>query len=134
MATPSRIETRLSLKPGQPGTRKLTTRYGARLVRVRYLYDATRRRRLKTIELIIEDLPWIPAPRRIRRTSDEIVAVRIHWNETLLRSRALALGAIWRPGPEIWEMPWDSAKKLGLSDRVEGSLAHQIAQTASLGG
>jgi hypothetical protein len=34
------IETRLTLRPGQRGTRKLVERFGERLVRVRYLYDA----------------------------------------------------------------------------------------------
>ena len=34
------METRLTLRPGQPGTRKLVERYGERLVRVRYVYDA----------------------------------------------------------------------------------------------
>ena len=99
-----RLETRLSLRPGEPGTRKLLARFGERLVRVRYLYDAARKRRLKTVELIVEDTPWTPSPRKLRRTPDEIVTVRIHWSESLMRSRAMALGAIWRPGPKLWEM------------------------------
>ncbi len=40
--------------------------------------------------------------------------------------------AIWRPGPKLWEMTWDAAKKLGLSDRVQGRLAHRLATAASL--
>ena len=31
------METRLTLRPGQHGTRKLVERYGERLLRVRYL-------------------------------------------------------------------------------------------------
>jgi len=41
-----------------PGTKRLVARYGERLVRVRYLYDEARNRRLKTVELVIEETPW----------------------------------------------------------------------------
>jgi hypothetical protein len=33
------METRLTLRPGMPGTKKLVARFGERLVCVRYLYD-----------------------------------------------------------------------------------------------
>ena len=65
------METRLTLRPGQHGTRKLAARFGERLVRVRYLYDAEGGRRLKTVELIVESVPWSPRPRRPRRRDDE---------------------------------------------------------------
>ena len=50
------METRLTLRPGQNGTKKLLERYGTRLVRVRYLYDPQAGRRLKTVELIVESI------------------------------------------------------------------------------
>jgi hypothetical protein len=33
------METRLTLRPGMPGTKRLLARYGERLVCVRYLYE-----------------------------------------------------------------------------------------------
>jgi len=42
------VETRLSLAPGQNGTKKLLATYGERLLRVRYRYDAARGVRHKT--------------------------------------------------------------------------------------
>ncbi len=48
------METRLTLRPGDKGTRKLVQRFGERLVRVRDLYDAEAGRRLKTVELIVQ--------------------------------------------------------------------------------
>jgi hypothetical protein len=54
------MQTRLSLRPGQKGTKKLVVEYGDRLVAVRYRYDADRQRRYKTIELIVEESPWLP--------------------------------------------------------------------------
>jgi hypothetical protein len=64
------METRLTLRPGQSGTKKLLARYGERLVRVRYLYDDATGRRLKTVELIVESIPWHrrPAPRAAATT------------------------------------------------------------------
>ena len=63
------METRLTLRPGQNGTRKLVERFGKRLVRVRYRYDTEQRKRYTTVELI----------------------------EQGLRAKLKAFGAIWRP-------------------------------------
>jgi len=112
------METRPTLRPGQHGTRKLVERFGERLVRVRYLYDAAAGRRLKTVELIVESVPWTPRPRRPRRRDDEIVAVRIGFDETDLRERARRLGAVWRPAQKLWEMRWGDVRRLGLASRV----------------
>lgn len=86
------METRLTLRPGQPGTRKLVERYGERLLRVRYLYDSASGRRLKTVELVVESVPWTPRHRRPRRRDDDIVYVRIAYEETELRARQAAWG------------------------------------------
>jgi hypothetical protein len=43
---------RLTLKPGQEGTKQLTEKYGASLVCIRYRYDKKRGKRWKTVELI----------------------------------------------------------------------------------
>ncbi|MGH8524782.1 MAG: hypothetical protein ACREXY_11365 [Gammaproteobacteria bacterium] len=70
------MDVRVTLKPGQKGTRRLATRYGDRLVRVRYRYDKVKRKRYKTIELIVDEETWIdglrmrPAKHPIQRPSD----------------------------------------------------------------
>ena len=46
------METRLTLAPGQNGTKKLLAIYGDRLVCVRCRYDSARGVRYKTVELI----------------------------------------------------------------------------------
>jgi len=51
---------------------------------VRYLYDEKTGRRLKTVELVVESIPWRPRARRPRRRDDEIVAVQIAFHETEL--------------------------------------------------
>ena len=47
----------LHLEPGQKGTRQLLSQYGDRLVCVRYRYDAQQKKRFKTVELIVAELP-----------------------------------------------------------------------------
>ncbi len=112
------METRLTLRPGDKGTRKLVERFGERLLRVRYLYDEVNGRRLKTVELVVQSIPWTPRGRTPRRREDDIVVVRIAWHETELRERAKNLGAVWRPAQKLWEVRWGDARKLGIADRV----------------
>ena len=112
------MQTRLTLRPGQSGTKKLVERFGERLIRVRYLYDERTGRRLKTVELVLESVPWRPRARAARRRDDDIVIVRIAWHETDLRDRAKRLGAVWRPAQKVWEIKWGDAKRLGIADRV----------------
>ena len=69
------MRTRLHLKPGQKGTKQLLTQYGDRLVCVRYRYDAQRKKRFKTVELIIAEREWEPPPPRF--AADTIVGVRV---------------------------------------------------------
>ena len=116
------METRLALRPGQPGTRKLVEKYGERLIRVRYVYDAALGRRLKTVELVIEAVPWKPNVRKRRRQDDDVVYVRIAYHETELRERAKRLGAIWRQPQRLWEITFRDSKRLGIENRiVEGA-------------
>jgi len=112
------METRLTLRPGQPGTRKLVEKYGERLVRVRYVYDAAAGRRLKTVELVIETVPWKPNARKRRREDDDVVYVRIAYHEAELRERAKRLGAIWRQPQKLWEITFRDSKRLGIEDRI----------------
>ncbi|OGA42592.1 MAG: hypothetical protein A3G24_23225 [Betaproteobacteria bacterium RIFCSPLOWO2_12_FULL_62_13] len=112
------METRLSLAPGQNGTKKLLARYGDRLVRVRYRYDPKHGVRHKTVELIVETMPWNPKTRHPRREPHDMVAVRIGYSETVLRERIKDAGGIWRARQRLWEVDWKTARDLGLQSRV----------------
>ncbi|HUL31135.1 MAG TPA: hypothetical protein VLZ03_11845 [Thermodesulfobacteriota bacterium] len=46
------MKSRLNLKPGQKGTKKLVGEYGKSLLYGRYRYDETRGVRLKTVEIV----------------------------------------------------------------------------------
>ncbi len=54
------MRTRLKLRPGQRGTKKLLAQYGDQLVCVRYRYDEATHKRYKTVELIVEVVDWHP--------------------------------------------------------------------------
>ena len=112
------METRLTLAPGQNGTKKLLARYGDRLVCVRYRYDATHGVRHKTVELIVETLPWRSRSRVPRRDAHDMVGVRIGFPETELRERVKNAGGIWRARQRLWELDWKTVRELGLQDRV----------------
>jgi hypothetical protein len=68
------MKTRLILKPGQPGTKRLVEKYGESLVCVRFRYDAESRQRLKTVELLVEKTDWNPPQ---RYDAEALVPVRI---------------------------------------------------------
>src|SRR5258706_6552214 len=70
------MRTRLTIKPGHPGARHLTQIYGERLVCVRSRYDFARRRRVKTVELIVAEVPWEPPASWRSETLDAASPVR----------------------------------------------------------
>jgi hypothetical protein len=114
------METRLTLRPGERGTKKLLDRYGSRLLCVRYRYDEKRAMRYTTVELIVAQSPWFPRarPRKRPPSSDEMVLVRVAYDQAALRAKLKAIGAIWRPRHRLWELPWGAAQALGLEERI----------------
>ena len=90
LGDPQQMKARLTIRAGQRGTKRLTAQYGDRLVCVRYRYDAQRRKRLKTVELIVEETDWTPAPGP--PAPDVIVAVRIDVTERALQKTVKASG------------------------------------------
>jgi hypothetical protein len=89
------MRTRLTLHPEQRGAQQLRAQYGEQLVCVRYRYDEERQRRLKTVELIVEEKPRMPAS--LRRTATREVAVRIAPPEVALRTQVKRAGGQWDP-------------------------------------
>ena len=85
---------------------------------MRYVYDAAAGRRLKTVELVVQSVPWKPCARKRRRQDDDVVYVRIAYHETDLRERAKRLGAIWRQPQKLWEITFRDSKRPGIEDRI----------------
>lgn len=116
------FEVRQTLKPGEAGTRKLAARFGDKLVCVRYRVDGARGVRYTTVELIVDQAPLAGRGRRLSSSSipdrNPMVGVKIFYREVALREKAKEQGAIWRPRQKLWEMPLQTASRLGLGNRI----------------
>ena len=91
--------------------------YGERLLRVRYRYDALKRKRYTTAEIIVDESAWDPLPSEVARR--EKVAVRVGVAETRLREKVKAAGGRWDPARRLWFLSMEQVLQLGLGDRVE---------------
>src|SRR5690242_16425995 len=106
----------LNIRPGRSGTKKLVALYGERLICVRYRYDEQRKKRFKTVELIIEEADWEPVAKPFK--DHEIVGVQIGYEEKDLRDKVREAGGTWNRTQKLWQIRYGRAVKLGLKRRV----------------
>ena len=130
LSSTSRV--RLHLKPGQKGTKQLLEQYGDRLVCVRYRYDAERKKRFKTVELLVAERDWEPPLPRV--APDQILKLRVAFVEAELRDRVKRAGGTWNPEQRIWQLRYDRAVALGLNGRIVDDLASNGGCASSSGG
>ncbi len=117
------MKTKLHLKPGENGTKKLVEKYGDRLICVRYRYDEERKRRYKTIELVLEDKEWHPkeeSPPQAHKAT-EMLGIRVDYLEKELQAQVKQAGGIWRPRYKLWELSYVKIVELGLEERIASS-------------
>ena len=110
------MRTRLTLQPHQDGAKQLLAEYGERLVCVRYRYDERRKRRLKTVELIVEESHW--EPRAAACPDERLVHIKVSLSEVDLQRRVKAAGGKWDRQRQAWEIRYDRVQALGLTDRI----------------
>ncbi|MGE0825803.1 MAG: hypothetical protein AB7G75_32925 [Candidatus Binatia bacterium] len=108
------MRTRLTLQPHQDGAKQLQALYGDRLVRVRYRYDEQRKKRIKTVELIVEESNWEPLAYPLSAP----VGIRIGLPEGELRRRVKDAGGRWDSRRGLWVLRYDQVIALGLTDRI----------------
>jgi len=112
---------RLHLKPGQKGTKRLLEQFGDRLVCARYRYDASHRKRFKTVELIVDERDWQPS--RPRLAPDRPISLLTAFAEADARRRVKQAGGRWNPDERVWLLPHDRAVALGLGSRIVDTTA-----------
>ena len=110
------MRTRLHLKPGQKGTKQLLAQYGDRLVCVRYRYDTQRKKRFKTVEIIVAERDWEPPVPRF--TAETMVGVRVGFAEADMRERVKQAGGKWNRSRKVWDMRYDQVVALTLEARI----------------
>ena len=96
------MKTRLILKPGQPGTKRLVEKYGDALLCVRFKYDAESRQRLKTVELIVEKTDGPLLRRGTLSTHLFPYASRSLTCRCGYKLQAKAAGGRWNPEKQLW--------------------------------
>ena len=110
------MKTTVKLLPGQPGTKNLVDMFGDKLLCVRYRYDADRELRIKTVELVIEKSPW--QPKLPQTDSEEIVSIKVNYDETHLRKQVKQNGGKWDHHKKLWQMPYRNVVQLDLINRI----------------
>lgn len=99
------MRTRAKLQPGQPGTKALLKIHGDQLICVLYRYDHVRRKRYKTVELIVAEADWTP-PAAVP-SPETLVSVRVAWGEAEIAQHNQGSGrpmASWLQalGTSVW--------------------------------
>jgi len=122
---------RLHLKPGQKGTKQFLAQYGDRLICVRYRYDAQRKKRFKTVELLVAERDWQPP--RPRFAHDQIVGLRVAFADVAVRDRVKQAGGTWNPERRVWQLRYDRVVALGLNGRIVDEPASNSACQGSSG-
>lgn len=110
------MEIKATFLPGQNGTKGLVKKYGDQLVCVRYRYDSLRQKRLKTVELIIDETDWVP---KDFVDGERLVSLRIAFKEEELRNKVKVAGGHWDPEVKGWKLPYQKAVELGLKRRIQ---------------
>lgn len=95
----------------------MVAEYGSRLLCVRYRYDAERRRRYKTVGLIVDEVPWEPP----RRKSREIMKLRVGVSSATGRGRCAPQGGAGIRRRECGNYPmkksWRSGRRVASSGK-----------------
>lgn len=105
------------MKPGQPATKRLLEKYGDHSICVRYLYDADRGRKYKTVELTVKEKDR-SGPRRII-SPHKIVAVQVALNDMEPQRRIKQAGDKWNSARRLWELSYGQVVALKLEGRME---------------
>jgi hypothetical protein len=98
------MKTRVNLKPGQKGTKRLVEQYGDALICVRYRYDEKKHKQYKTAEIIVSESEWTPPPAKYPEGT--LVSLKIGINENVLQNQVRSLGGRWNKEKQVWLVPY----------------------------
>lgn len=104
------------LQPGQAGTKSLLEKYGDNLICVRYRYDDARHMMFKTIEIVVKRKSWQPQRKKI--TNNQIMSLRIAYDDLEARKQVKASGGKWDPQRQVWQLGYEKVIELGMVNRL----------------
>jgi hypothetical protein len=105
---------RQTIKAGERGTKKLVKEFGSNLLNVRIYYDIKRKRKIRTIELLVDENEWVPT----KINPAKIVKLKVNWGEPEIARKIKANGGIWNKEKKVWEIAFGKVKDLGLQSRM----------------
>jgi len=103
----------VTLRPGTRGTIRLVQKYGAQLMFVRYRYMTAIQTRYKTVELIVDEKPWVP-----QNTPIEFLSLYIEEDEEDVKQCVQLHGGRWDEERHLWVLPTYKVHMLGMEHRV----------------
>lgn len=89
---------------------------------MRYRQDKKNKRRLTTVEIVVDDAPLLSPDEKGRALfphPNQSVLVKIAWREEQLRQRVKEAGGKWLPGQKLWQLPYRKVIALGLRQRIQ---------------
>jgi hypothetical protein len=111
-----------TLPAGVPGTKRYRRQYGDKLLCVRYRMDPAARKRITTVELVVDSVPLRPprhdADKVIFPRANQRLLVRISYHEEALRQRVKEAGGRRVPQKRLWQLPYRQVKAPNLEERV----------------
>ena len=110
------MKTIKKINPGKKGTKRLVEQYGDNLVCVRYRHDYERQRKIKTIELIIDEKPLNNKPSKI--PMNKIMQLHVKYGEVHIGKLIRSADGCWNRNKKVWELPYREVLALGLQDRI----------------
>jgi len=112
----TKIITQKTINSGRPGTKKWVKEYGSDFVCMRYKIDPINKRKLKTIEIIVENKPWVKNDQKV--PFNKIVGIKVKYGEVHIGRMVRSVGGKWNRKEKIWELPFGQVQALGLTNRI----------------
>jgi hypothetical protein len=71
---------------------------------------------VKTVELIEEEVPWLPNHGRVSRKT--IVGICVAASERSLQRQVRQAGGTWDATQKVWYLAYEQVVELGVDDRI----------------
>ena len=118
------MEIRKTLSPGEPGTKQHQRRFGEKLVCVRYRYNDEKKQRYTTVELIVDQRPYIHYHAKAEKKTqapeekNKQVYLRIPFNDLEARNTVKKAGGSWDAVKRAWKIDKQTAIEIGMKERM----------------
>ncbi|MBU0710939.1 hypothetical protein KJ762_12655 [bacterium] len=111
------IVTSKTVLPGQYGTKRLLEKYGDKLLAVRYKLDTQRKKKLKTVEIVIDEWEFEDQDKN-QPPPNKIMHLHIEYGEKELGLIVRNAGGFWNKEQKYWELAYGTVLQMGLEDRI----------------